>query len=130
MDWSSINEYWWALFALVIAGLIIVLKGFFGEAGKDLWAIVKPKIWPGNPEPKKVSRKFVAPDYPQESCIWARDEKAQDDKLNVRLAEGYSYYLDPATGSRVFSVIHSTTGHEVVQYLLVKPGAKKFATTD
>ena len=107
-----------------------MLKGFLGEAGKDLWAIVKPKIWPGNPEPKKVSRKFVAKDYPQDSCVWARDEEALDDKLSVRLDEGYSYYLDPASGSRVFRVVYLTTDQEVVEYLLVKPGAKRFTTTD
>ena len=126
MDW-----HWLSFIAGALAtAMVMVLTGFLGQAGKDLWAIVKPKIWSGNPEPKKVSRKFVAQDYPQDSCVWARDEKEQDGKLNVRLDEGYSHYLDSASGSRVFRVINLTTGQEVVEYLLVKPGAKRFATTD
>jgi len=126
VDWDWLSF----LAGLLAGGGLAFVTGFFGEAGKDLWTFLKPKIWPGDPKPKKVSRKFVAPDYPQESCVWVRDEKAEDDKLQTRLAEGFSYYLDPASGSRVFSVIHSSTGDEVVQYLLVKLGAKKFTTTD
>ena len=115
VDWVSF------LLGLLTGVVAIILSGFFGAAGKDLYAAVKKLLQPSKLKSTRAWAKFKVTDYPAGSCNWARDEK-----LETKIAGGYTYYLDSVTDSRVFRVV-LVNGQETTEHLLVKPDAKRFA---
>jgi len=121
VDWNWLSF----LAGVAVTILIMVVTGFLGEVGKDLWAFVKPKILPKEPLPKKVDSNFVAPGYPDDSCLWVNE-----DKLQTRLDDGYSHYLDPTDDAPVYRIAHYGDDRKVVEYLLVRPAFIKSAETD
>ena len=87
MDWSWTSYILGALSTAVLA----ILSVFFSEAARDLYIVVKKKIWPPDPEPVKVGQNFRAEHYALESAVWAKENLVID-----KLEAGYSYYRDPA----------------------------------
>ena len=52
-----------------------------------------------------------------------------ENKVSLILGDGYCHYLDATTGAKVYRVAHMGDGREVVEFLLVNPGAEKFVTS-
>ena len=125
VNWGWINEYSWALFALVMIGLIIVVKGFFGEAGKDLYALVKRKLWPLEPEPVRVRSNFQPKNLPGNLFLWINE-----DNVTQRLAEGFSYYCDREDGAKRFYLADPETLPAERTFYMWRPGQNETNDAD
>ena len=102
-----------------------MLGGLFGAAGKDLYETIKDFFQTKTTPATRASIRFQDKDYPAGSCRWVRE-----DKLSTLLADGYTYYINSATDSRMYRVVTVASGQEIVEHLLVQPNARKFTEAD
>ncbi len=113
VDWSSAG-YLLGIIAVVSA---LIYGAFFGEAGKDLYAWVKHKIRPPEPEPVPVSSSFRPKNHSPELFLWVKEVD-----LPARLSEGYSYYRDPEDSAKRFMVPNPSQAHPGKSFYMWKPG--------
>ena len=125
VNWDWVNEYSWALFALVMIGLIIVLKGFFGAAGKDLYAWAKHKIRPPAPEPIRVNSNYQPKNHSSDLFLWVNEINVAD-----RLSEGYSFYCDPEDGASRFMIHNPSLSPTEKTFYMWRPGENKTEDAD
>ena len=101
------------ILGLVLAGAVIVLTGFGGELGKDIYTWVKSRT--GEPEPLKVSRGYVAKAYPPGECQWVLEEE-------ITTLEDLGYFFYPHSKNRGGKCYRELThgGRLAREYLMVK----------
>lgn len=109
--------------ATIIAAL--VYGSFFGEAGKDLYAWVKRKLWPPEPEPIRVSINFQPENLSGDLFLWI-----VEDNVRQRLAEGFSYYRDPEDGAKRFMIANPSTSPEEKTFYMWRPGENEIKDAD
>lgn len=120
MDWS------WLSFALgLVSGVGVALtRGFFGEAGKDLYSWTRRQIWQPPPEPQRVSQHFEPEDYVPGSCEWSREHHVHE-----KLDAGFTHYLSPE-GAPIYRQPNSFDSAQTREFLMVAPDAWKGDSTD
>ena len=118
-DWSS---YLWIF---LLGALAILLRGFIGEVAKDLYSYMTRKISPPEPEPVEVDHKFGAKNYAPDDCRWVNKYKVEG-----KLGEGYSHYLDPTDGATRYRNANLSEGPPVIEFYMLIPNAKKLDDTN
>ena len=113
------------LWLLLLAGLAILLRGFIGQAAKDLYTLLVRRIWPADPEPVKIGRKYKPKNYAADSLVWVNEDCVKD-----KLREGYSHYLDPSDGARRYRIGNPSEAIPEKYFYMLKPNAKKSNVTD
>ena len=117
MNWLP-HEYvvifWVALGPCIVAGLSLFFSGFFGEAGKDAWQLLKRKLLLKTPEPIEVERDYHVLGYAPGMCEWVPEVVLHD-----RKDAGYTYYMHPVRHAPCFRF--SDHSRKVREYLMVKP---------
>ena len=121
MDWSWTSYLLGALSTAVLA----ILSVFFSEAARDLYIVVKRKIWPPDPDPVQVGQNFQPTNYVPESAVWAKESFVTD-----KLEAGYSFYRDPADGAPRYRISNPSSPQPVKEFFMMKPGADNPDATD
>jgi hypothetical protein len=119
VGWSN---YLWVL---LLAALAILLRGFIGQAAKDLYTLLIRKIWPADPEPVKIGRRYEPMNYAADSLVWVNEDYVKD-----KLSEGYSHYLDPSDGARRYRIGNPSGAVPEKEFYMLKPNAQKLDDTD
>ena len=116
MDWD------WTSYLLGFASGAgtLIIAAFFGEAGKDLYALVKRKLWPVEPEPVKVRSNFQPQNLSGDLFLWVNE-----DNVTQRLAEGFSYYCDPEDGAKRFMIANPSLSPAEKTFYMWRPGENK-----
>ena len=110
---------------VLFAAAVIFIAVLFREAVKDIYTGVKRRIWPADPEPVEIGRKYEPKTYAADSLVWV-DKNDVEDKLR----EGYSHYLDPSDGARRYRLKNSSTAPHQKDFYMVRPDAKELNETD
>jgi len=103
----------------------LIIAAFFGEAGKDLYAWAKRKLWPLDPEPVKVSINFQPENLSGDLFLWVIENNVRQ-----RLAEGFSYYRDPEDGAKRFMIANPSLSPAERTFYMWRPGEKKTKDAD
>ena len=111
MDWNWPSYLLGALTTVAVA----ILTGFSAEAIKDLYAIVKRKINPPEPNPIKVAPDFEPDGYPPGTFAWVNEVHVID-----RLRNGYSYYRDSHDGAKRYRHPNPNSPHPDKEFFMFK----------
>lgn len=100
-----------------MVGVVAMLfSGFAGEAGKDLYIWLKKRI--GEPDPIKVSIKYIPQVYPADQCVWVREES-----IPVHEEQESFFYPHPKNrGGKCYREVASG-GVVAKEFLMVRKGA-------
>ena len=121
VDSSSVGS----LIAVAAVVAAMVYGSFFGEAGKDLYAWVKRKLWPSEPEPVRVRSNFQPENYSGDLFLWVNE-----DNVSQRLAEGFSYYRDPEDGAKRFMIANPELSLAEKTFYMWRPGENRSKDDD
>ena len=116
VDWDWISFLVGAATGIAVA----IFGGFIGEVGKDLYSSTKRTIQSPEPDPIAVGWNYQIKNYSPESCVWAKENFVTD-----KLADGYSYYRDPADDARRYRISNPSDPQPVKEFLMLKPNAEK-----
>lgn len=98
------------IWGLLVAATVIILNGFFSEAGKDLWQKFKPKP----PKDILVDLRFEPTLYKPDNCRWVNEESLS------RYETEWFYYPHPSNGGKCYR-----QDSQRKSYLMVSNNAEK-----
>lgn len=121
VNWS------WASYSVGVASGVgaLVFGAFFGEAGKDLYAWVKRKLWPLEPDPVRVRSNFQPENLSGKLFLWVNE-----DNIPQRLAEGFTYYRDPEDGAKRFMIANQSLSPAEKTFYMWRPGENRTRDAD
>jgi hypothetical protein len=109
----------------VLLAAVLIYSAFFSEAGKDLYAWVKHKIRPPEPEPVRVANDFKPKKYKAENFVWMNEVYVMD-----RLKAGYTYYLDVEDGAKRFRHPNPDRPHPEKEFYMWRPRGERPESPD